>query len=273
MPSAISSSLTSTTSSTRSRTDRERAGPCERRIEAIGDRSRFDRDRLARPQAQRSVKALSPARRRRRRQSTAEATPGDQATPADRERRWCPRQVCPRRSRARASRDRPEAPGRRTDGRTCDRLPRRARARARAPRPRFAASRSTSAPYARVAATLSGFAVAHMNDERTPRPPAQPRTRPPGPRSPRTRSTIPARLLLVRQRRELREHPARLERARLLEELGLQEHVRPEGTTRESRRAMDVPADKAGRALDVVAVNGQTSHGAILREPSRALPV
>lgn len=32
---------------------------------------------------------------------------------------------------------------------------------------------------------------------------------------------------------------------------------------------MDVPADKAGRALDVVAVNGQTGHGAILREPSR----
>ena len=55
------------------------------------------------------------------------------------------------------------------------------------------------------------------------------------------------------QRGELVQHPARLERARLLEELGLQPHLVSERPRAERRRAMDPSADALGRLEHVVA--------------------
>ncbi len=62
-------------------------------------------------------------------------------------------------------------------------------------------------------------------------------------------------LLVVRQRRELRQHPARLERAGALQELGLEECVWPERPAREQRRAMQPPADDLRGAFDVAALD------------------
>ena len=64
-------------------------------------------------------------------------------------------------------------------------------------------------------------------------------------------------LLLGGQRRELREHAARLERTRPLQELGLEERLRRESPARERRCAMESTGDDLGRALDVVAADGQ----------------
>ena len=60
-----------------------------------------------------------------------------------------------------------------------------------------------------------------------------------------------ARLLLVRERGEVVEHAARLERARALEQLGLEEHLRAERPAGQERRAQEAAADDFRRALDV----------------------
>jgi hypothetical protein len=61
----------------------------------------------------------------------------------------------------------------------------------------------------------------------------------------------PAGLLLVRERRDLVQHSSRLERAGLLEQLGLEMDVCAERAAREGRRAVKTPADDVAGPLDV----------------------
>ena len=96
------------------------------------------------------------------------------------------------------------------------------------------------------AATLSALAPCHMHDERV--DPFERRAVRDAPAAcvPGRDGDHAALALLGRQRRELREDSARLERAGALEELGLQEDVRA-GLPRERRRAEHRRAVERGR--------------------------
>src|SRR5204863_6951610 len=61
---------------------------------------------------------------------------------------------------------------------------------------------------------------------------------------------------LRRECREVREHAARLERAGLLEELGLEEYVLAERGRAEHGRPVQPPPDRLARGLDV----GERNH-------------
>jgi hypothetical protein len=75
----------------------------------------------------------------------------------------------------------------------------------------------------------------------------------------------PAGLLLVGQRVDQCQHPARFERAGLLQQLGLEVHVLTERAAGERRRAVQTAPDDVARALDL----GPVDHGAIVRGTSR----
>ena len=158
---AISSSVTSTTSSTCSRATASARSPAKRRVEAVGDRARLDLHALAGLERRVQRGAQPPARRRRRAPGrSAAATPGDQPAAADRDDdRLHVGEVFEDLEPDRALAGQ-EHRGRRTGGRSTRPVSSTSSSSARAPRPGPDASRSTSAPYPRVAATLSGARAA-----------------------------------------------------------------------------------------------------------------
>ena len=222
----------------------------EGRAQPVGDRARLDGDRLA---------GLEPAVQRVGELGLdgddaaplgGDRDPGDEPAAADRDDDDRASRDVLERSRGRRCPGRRSSTGRRRDARAGGPSPPSARAGGRTPRPGPSASRSTSAPYARVA---SIFCVARAlpHDEQR----VDPLER--GAVGERLRVVArgdadhAAPLLLGRERGELRQDAARLERAGALEELGLQvdrcADPLAERGRGEDRRAMQ-PARRSPRA-------------------------